>query len=454
MVNAQNSLSTDTIVALATPKGRGALAIIRLSGEGAIDVAARCVKDPGGIRDLASHRLSLVDVLSEDGSVLDKALCAVYHHPRSYTGENAVEFFLHGSQYIVAKTIEQCCLNGARIAEPGEFTLRAFLNGRMDLTQAEAVADLIAADSEASHKVAMLQREGALSRNIHEIRDRLIEIGSIVELEIDFSDQELLVTDRKTLSEMLDAVEKDLNLLKESYKRGRLARQGVTVSIAGAPNVGKSTLFNALVGEYRAIVHELPGTTRDPVEGHVEWGGVNVRLVDTAGQGETLSGPDKEAVEIARRKTLAADLVLWVLDLSDPCMELPQMELGERILIIGNKSDLVGVGETTVSGEYIRVSALKREGLNKIKTAVMSSFSQGDVIEYSEGILTRERHFQSVQDALRILANARDLFDQDIGNELIAEDIREAINRLSTIIGEVTPDDVLNRLFADFCIGK
>lgn len=441
-------------MALATSKGRGAIAIVRLSGDKSIDVAARLVKAPRRLRNQKSHRLSLVDVLLEDGSLLDKALCAVYRGPHSYTGENAVEFFLHGGNYIAAKIIERCCQAGARVAQHGEFTQRAFLHGRLDLAQAEAVADLVAAEGAASHRVAMLQREGALSRRIRGIRDRLIEICSLVELEIDFSDQEQPVVERSEMIGMLSDIESELRGLEESFLRGRLAREGATLAIAGAPNVGKSTLFNALLGEDRAIVHEAPGTTRDAVEGTVEWDGLAIRLMDTAGQAERFAGPDGEAVERARQAASGADVVIWVMDLSEPNPEGPPNTIADRLVAVGNKADLVEDDKVTLTVEQIRISALKRTGLEKVKQTVLRKMSPADTTELSTGILTRERHLDAVRRGLKALGEAHRVLKADRGDELLAADLQEAVSHLGEIIGDITPEDVLNRIFSNFCIGK
>lgn len=453
-MNQKRKPGSDTIVALATPRGKGALAIIRLSGENAIDIAARCVSDSDRLLNQDTRRIFRADILMEDGDILDKALCALYRRPNSYTGENTVEFFLHGSPYIIAKTIDLCCRYGVRVAEPGEFTLRAFLNGRMDLTQAEAVADIIAAQGAESHRIAMQQREGRLSRNIRNIRDKLVEILSLVELGIDFSDQDTPVLEQDDLLQRVGALKAELETLKRNYQRGRIIREGITLVIAGAPNVGKSTLFNALLGEYRAIVHETPGTTRDPVEGQIDWDGFTIRLVDTAGQDDFLPGPDSLAVGMAKHRIEEADGILWVFDLSNPSQALPQIDGCGQVIYVGNKVDLVHREGEVILCDYISVSALKGEGLEKIKEKTLSIISQDWSSNITEGMLTRERHYQAVCNALGTIETVRKNLEDKLGEELIAEDLRDVISHLGGIIGDVTSEEVLERIFGDFCIGK
>ncbi len=447
------AISKDTIVALATPRGRGALAIVRLSGDQAIEIAAALTIQPDEVRRFESHRLHLVEIVSADGRLLDRALGAVFRAPNSYTGEDAVEFYLHGSGFVIAQTIERCCALGARIAKPGEFTQRAFLNGRMDLAQAEAVADLIAASSQSAHRAAIEQQEGALSRRIRSLRDTLLEVCSLVELQIDFSDQDLPVLQPERVKEILDEAIGDLQALADSYSRGRLLREGAVVVIAGAANVGKSTLFNALIGEDKAIVDAAPGTTRDAVEALVEWDGLMIRLVDTAGQAAELSGADGRAVEKARITTRSADLILWVLDLSAGAgMALPELR-DERTILVGNKLDLTN-GKLLLDPSILSVSALHGRGIKEIREAALKRLLHEISGDIAEGLLTRERHFEAVQRGLGSLRRALEAARLGRGEELLAADLRETINHLGEIIGEIAPDDILNRIFADFCIGK
>ncbi len=455
------SVSRETIAALATPRGRGAIAIVRLSGDNAIRIAADLVGDARKLEAQKSHFLRKARLLKEDGSPLDEALCAVYRAPRSYTGENMVEFFLHASSFIVSKTLERCCAAGARIAKPGEFTLRAFLNGKMDLAQAEAVADLIASSSELAHRAAIRQRGGALSGVIEDIRSQVIEILSLVELEIDFTDQDIDPDERKPLQERLQRAINSLEKLAESFQRGRLYRDGAVVVIAGPPNVGKSTFFNALLNEERAIVHETPGTTRDAIEALVEWDGLVVRLLDTAGQAEGFSDVDAQAVARARRLSQSADLVFWTVDAARLRAMEPPAEIVSKIIVVGNKADLIP-DDQPLPGGMLRVSALRRTGLEDLKqkaVEILLSPMQRSLREIlpvqdltgEEAVLTRERHYEAVRRALACLDRARTVEDRV---ELFAFELREASDALSEIIGDVTSDDILNRIFADFCIGK
>ncbi|RJP76156.1 MAG: tRNA uridine-5-carboxymethylaminomethyl(34) synthesis GTPase MnmE [Candidatus Zixiibacteriota bacterium] len=449
-----NTPDEETIAALATPRGVGAIAIVRLSGPRALEVAAGLVRRPDKLRACATHRLLPVDIVLEDGSTLDQALCAVFRRPHGYTGEDAAEIYLHGSPYIVDRTLERCFALGARPAQPGEFTLRAYLNGRFDLAQAEAVADLIAAGSETAHRTAMAQREGALSRRLGSLRERLTRLCGLLELEFDFSDQEAPLVEPTTLKEELTSVDGELQVLEASFTRGRLAREGAVVALAGAPNVGKSTLFNALLGEDRAIVDATPGTTRDAVEAVVEWDGLVLRLVDTAGQAGHFQGPDRQASDRARIAARAADAVLWVWDLTKGVdQDPPPPELADRTLLVGNKADLA-FRPQIAAFPGLAVSALKGHGVEKVKEAILRLVLPDGGLQTADGPLTRERHCEAVRRARDDLSRGLAVIRDDRGQELLAQDLREAATHLGEILGEITPDDVLNRVFADFCIGK
>ncbi len=444
---------SDTIAAQATPQGIGALAIVRLSGSQALTIAANLIRDSKKLLDLPPRTLHLVDIVQADGSLLDQAVFAMYPQPHSYTGENVVELFLHGSPYISSKLLEHCYKLGARPAHPGEFTLRAFLNNRMDLAQAEAVADLIAASGESAHRAAILQREGNLSRRIHNLRDKLLESLSLIELNLDFSDQEVPLIEEAKLLTILVEISADLEKLKESFARGRLAREGAVIVIAGAPNVGKSTLFNALLGEDRVIVDEQPGTTRDTVEAHLVWEGLCLRLIDTAGQAEYTLRSDQLAVERAQKAVRSADLLLWLIDLTTEHSIYPDPELRDKVLIIGNKADLISRNAAQEPVDC-PISALRGEGIANLKTTIIRRVFQDKPDSFSEGVLTRERHYDAVCQALEMLNNGQQALNDKLGHELIALDIRQAADYLGEIIGEVTSEEIINRIFSDFCIGK
>jgi tRNA modification GTPase len=324
----------------------------------------------------------------------------------------------------------------------------------MDLAQAEAVADLISAESTASHRVAISQRKGALSLRIRQLRDAMTDVCALIECGIDFSDQDLPVVEENVLFERLAAIEKELTELKASFARGKLAREGASVVIAGAPNVGKSTLFNALLKEERAIVHEQPGTTRDAIESCLEWGGVSIRLIDTAGQADDFGGPDEAAVERAQVVSESADLVLWVVDLSSSVQVPPPETLIQRSLIIGNKADLINDEPASHVAAVLPVSALKLQGLNRVQEAVLERLLPEDGLEFGEAVLTRERHFEAVGKALESVIAGRQVIQKGHGHELLAADLQDALNDLGEIIGQIATDDILNRIFADFCVGK
>jgi tRNA modification GTPase len=449
-----NDINTDTIAALATPRGVGAIAIIRLSGDRAIDIAAGLVRNPAIILEAEQRTLHLVEFLAENGDLLDQGLCALFRKPYSYTGENSAELYLHGSPYIISRILERCRQLGAHPANPGEFTQRAFLNGKMDLTQAEAVADLISSTGAAAHRAALSQMEGALSHRLGRIRDQVLQIRALVELDIDFSDQDIPVVQNDKLLINIEDIQRDLRELAGSYERGRLAREGAVVVIAGPPNVGKSTLFNALLGEDKAIVDAAPGTTRDAVEAVVEWGGLCLRLMDTAGQADNFQGPDRQAVYRARTVMQSANLVIWVADLSSTQQVImPPYDVLDRLVLVGNKVDQVLKIKLELS-KYLPVSARDCTGIEELKAKVLKQLLPENDGELSEGLLTRERHLDAVRRAEISLANGVQVLTEGRGIELLAEDLREASNALGEILGEVTTDDILNRIFAEFCLGK
>ncbi|TKJ42133.1 tRNA uridine-5-carboxymethylaminomethyl(34) synthesis GTPase MnmE [candidate division LCP-89 bacterium B3_LCP] len=449
-----NSLE-DTIVALSTPRGRGAIAVVRLSGERSLEIASEIVENSEKLLEQQTHRIARARLLFENGQLLDDALYSLFLKPNSYTGENVVEFSIHCSPFIIANVIDRCCREGARPAEPGEFTQRAFLNGRIDLAQAEAVADLIASEGEAAHRAAISQKEGNLSRRIESIHDNLLETVALLETEIDFSDEDIPIVDKGELLGRMAIIREILVELRDTYQRGRMLREGVRVVIAGAANVGKSTLFNALLKEDRAIVHEQPGTTRDSVSARIEWGGVGIRLVDTAGLGDHLKGPDKAAVTKARAEVKQADLVLWVIDLSESDHELPPADIIDRMLLVGNKSDISVKCEIPSEFKHLMVSALKGTGLTKITDNVLNMLSlDSNSIEIGSDTLTRERHYRAVAEAVESVENAQSALQKERGTELIIADLWESAKHLSSIMGKMTADDVLNRIFGEFCIGK
>ncbi|MCX6640592.1 MAG: tRNA uridine-5-carboxymethylaminomethyl(34) synthesis GTPase MnmE [bacterium] len=441
----------DTIVALATPQGRGALAIIRLSGDDAIAIAARLTDAPEQFKAKKPRQIFLTNLIDHDGAILDRVQCIYYLQPHSYTGENAVEIFLHGSPFIVDQAIRNSLRCGARIAEPGEYTLRAFLNGKLDLAQAEAVADLIAASSQAAHRAAIAVHEGALSRRVSAIRKQMVEIRSLLELQIDFSDQELPVIDEEAVKRKIDSIIQELQAMESAYRQGRLARDGASVVISGKPNVGKSTLFNALLKEDRAIVHERPGTTRDTVEGFVEWEGLSIRLIDTAGQDDDYDGPDQLAVARARTVAAVADVVIWVEDATAP-KETQNTPAKERAIIVVNKTDLIDNKE--IRNNYLSISAQKGFGLPELQKQVIERLGYEKDILFEDGIITRQRHVQAVTRAIDILEGAIERIGIKMREELLAADLKAASDVLGEIMGDVSTDEILDHIFSEFCIGK
>jgi len=443
----------DTIVARATAPGKGAIAIIRISGQDAFKILAKVVKYKKNIQTVQERQINLVDVIDQDDQIIDQSMAVKYIEPDSYTGENVVELFVHGGPYIVSRIIDACCKAGARVARPGEFTLRAFLNGKLDLTQAEAIQDIISASSEASHKTALLQKQGNLAKRIAIIRDRLISVLALVELDIDFTEQETPLLDNDEIFKTLTDIEKILEDLSGTYERGRLSREGAVVVIGGPPNAGKSSLFNALIGEDKAITHHVPGTTRDAVEAVVEWGGWTVRLVDSAGITEEFTGVDLEAVNRSKRLVEGADLVLWVVDVSIKGKFVTPSWISSKLISVGNKVDLITEQRKDQSG-FIFTSALDGTGLNQLKDIINDNIFGEYSTTRDNILLTSERHFSAVNDATGFVAAAKSILNTRNGIELVAFELREAVNKLKEITGEITNDLILEEIFSNFCLGK
>ncbi|MFH1861518.1 MAG: tRNA uridine-5-carboxymethylaminomethyl(34) synthesis GTPase MnmE [bacterium] len=445
----------ETIVALATPRGAGAIAMVRLSGQDALTIAKSMIKRPLSFTLTNARRLKTVVIRDGRGDVIDHALLAFFRKPKSYTGEDLVEFFLHNSNYIIAKTMDRSCELGARIAEPGEFTKRAFLNGKMDLAQAEAVADLIAASGEQAHRAAVLLREGVLSTKIRQIRDGIVALMARIELNLDFAEQDAEPINITEMKERLEGIERSLEELTSSFRIGRMIREGVKVVIAGAPNVGKSTLFNALLGEERAIVDDSPGTTRDAVEAVVEWAGISIRLMDTAGQKEGFAGADRKAAERAILLAREGDVVLWVEDTENEGNEPPPIEISENCLYVVNKTDLLKKQqERRKSAKKLYVSARMNSGLEAITEAVLQKIKRDESRNPEAGIITRERHYELVRKSLENIREAKQNVAIAAGEEIILVDLEEASEHLGEIIGEISSEEVLRAIFAEFCIGK
>ncbi len=476
----------DTICAPATVPGTGAISVIRVSGPEAFVVADKVVSfKKGSVADSAGYTMKFGTVRSGE-DLIDEVIVSIFRAPHSYTGEDSVEISCHASSYIVSSIMSLLSEAGARAAEPGEFTQRAFLNGKMDLAQAEAVADVIASQNAAAHKVAFKQMKGGFSSELRGMRAELLEIVSLMELELDFSEEEVEFADRRQLDVLLDRVIAHTGRLIDSFRLGNAIKNGVPVAIAGATNTGKSTLLNALLGEERAIVSDVHGTTRDTIEETLNIAGVLFRFIDTAGIRETSEIVERIGIERTFRKISEASIVLGMVDLTRDDEEnfsmirdiMEKVNLSTQILIfLLNKSDVsqdnknvilenfivsiadeevVNTKNTTNRGKKIEVatiSAKTGQGIDKVRHILAES--QKNLIDSGEETLvTNQRHVQALTDSRTSLLRVREGLASGLPTDLAAQDIREAIYHIGSIVGEISTDEVLGNIFANFCIGK
>jgi tRNA modification GTPase len=450
------SNDSKTIFAPATQVGESSITVIRISGMDAFAVLSKCfsksnsVFTPVEFVELPSHTVHH-GYLFDKNEVIDEIVASVFKNPHSYTGEDVVEISSHGGYFVYHLISGLLAGLGCTHAEPGEFSKRAFLNGRMDLAQAEAVSDLIRAKTELASKTAMRQLKGELSNIIKNLREELINYCSLVELELDFSEEELEVIDKTVLLDKLDNITQNIEILSKSYDSGRVIREGVNLAIIGKPNAGKSTLFNYLLNDSRAIVSDIPGTTRDYLQEPLILGGMMFNLIDTAGIREALDHLEKEGVRRSKMKIKEADIVLNVIDLSEDNSKVIDWDgISTKVIDVYNKVDLVknSEGELCVSaktGENMKV--LEQQIVEKAKCMVKSE-------DASELFITNQRHRDCLLKSCEYLVNARKLVTEGAGNELISFEIREAMTALDEIIGKTTNVDILNNIFSKFCIGK
>ncbi|WP_306013889.1 MULTISPECIES: tRNA uridine-5-carboxymethylaminomethyl(34) synthesis GTPase MnmE [unclassified Allomuricauda] len=453
---------TDNIVALATPSGTGAIAVIRVSGPDAITLMDPLFKSVKGKKLVhqKSHTIHLGHIM-DDGKVLDEVLVSLFKGPHSYTGENVVEISCHGSPYIQQQVIQLILRNGCRSASAGEFTLRAFLNGKMDLSQAEAVADLIASDSEAAHDIAMQQMRGGFSNEIQELRQELLNFASLIELELDFSQEDVEFADRTQFNELLNRISEVLKKLIDSFALGNVIKNGIPVAIVGQPNVGKSTLLNVLLNEERAIVSEIAGTTRDTVEDHISIKGINFRFIDTAGIRETVDVVEKIGIERTFDKIEKARLIIYLFDgMAFDKKELQQIQEkypNKRLLPICNKTDLLNPEQiekiTSEIPDVLFLSAKLKTGIPELEQKLLSLVDSG-ALSGDTTIITNSRHYDALLKALEEIQKVKEGLDMELSSDLMAIDIRQALYHLGEITGSVTTDDLLGNIFSNFCIGK
>ena len=453
----RESVAQETIVAISTPPGRGGIGIVRLSGPHALEIASGLIRTSGA---LEPARARLAEVADPDTSAkLDEAMVTYFARPHSYTGEDLVEIAAHGSPVILDMLVRLALRGGARLARPGEFTERAFLAGRLDLTQAEAVRDLIDAQTLYQARIAAEQMGGALSRRVQPAKQKLVELIALLEAGIDFAEDDVEVTPDEEIVTRIDTIAGELGELARSFEHGRMVHAGLRLAIVGRPNVGKSSLFNRLLERERAIVTATPGTTRDLVTDRLSLGGIPVELVDTAGLREAKD--EAEAIGVRKtRETLAeADVVMVVLDASVPLRddesELIASLAGRRALVVRNKSDLNTGADVPPELSLLSVttSALTGEGMPALRDA-LAELVRNPAGESESGILTSLRHFEAVSGAAAALGAAREAVGKKIPHEMLLLDLYGALRQLDSLTGETTAEDILNRIFSSFCIGK
>ncbi len=462
-----NSMN-DTIAAISTPLGQGGIGIVRLSGRASLAIADRIFTPRTGAGPSAcrSHTVhyGFVKVPGKD-EIVDEALLTVMCSPQTYTTEDVVEINCHGGLMPLKRVLELCLKEGARLAEPGEFTKRAFLNGRMDLSQAEAVLDLINAQTDTSRKVALDQLRGSISGEIRGIRGSILDILSLIELTIDFSQEDVHFPERDNITGRVEEISRSLRRMLETSEKGMVLREGASVVICGRPNAGKSSLMNALLRHDRVIVTPVAGTTRDVIEEAIVISGVKVRLSDTAGIVETHDRVEIEGVKRSRERLACADVVIFMLDSSLPLSrkdkEIYNTIRDKRMVIVANKTDLPSALDMDEArrrfkrDDILGVSVLEKKGLEDIEDAVAAKLFSGSMGSLTEGpVITNLRHKRSLEKAAESIERALSVTGADYNAELLASDLKEAAHQLGLVIGESVEDDILDRIFSQFCIGK
>lgn len=470
-------INIDTIVALATPAGAGAIAVIRLSGENAMSIASGIFNSISGkiLSQQKTHTVHLGHI--KDGErTIDEVLATVFKNPYSYTGEDVVELSCHGSNYIQQEIIQLCLRKGCRMATAGEFTLRAFLHGKMDLSQAEAVADLISSDSEASHQLAIQQMRGGFSSEIKVLRQELLNFASLIELELDFSEEEVEFANRDDFEKLISKITLVLKRLIDSFATGNVLKNGIPVAIVGEPNVGKSTLLNALLNEERAIVSDIAGTTRDTIEDEINISGIAFRFIDTAGIRDTKDVIEGLGIQKTFEKIEQAQVIVFLIEASkfisqEEVLKIEIEKIRNRypqkaILIIANKVDQISLKEKeqirldldviSSSGKKYKsllLSAKSGEGVETLKTTLLDFVNTG-ALRNNDTIVTNSRHYDSLLKALEEIIKVQEGINSNLTSDLMAIDIRQALYYFGEITGEITNDDLLGNIFANFCIGK
>ena len=462
-------MNNDIICAISTPPGMGAIAIVRLSGEGSISLTDRVFESPSGkkLNDSKAYSVHFGRITCNN-EILDEVLITVFRAPHSFTGEESVEISCHGSVYIQQKMVELLLEQGARLALAGEFTQRAFQNGKFDLSQAEAVADLIASESKSSHRVAMNQMRGGFARKLEDLRDKLLHFASLIELELDFAEEDVEFANRDQLYNLTEKIEKEIAGLANSFQLGNAIKSGIPVAIIGETNVGKSTLLNFLLNEDKAIVSDIHGTTRDVIEDSVNINGVVFRFIDTAGIRQTSDIVETLGIERTFQKIDQASIVLWMIDMTTSSDKIdlvaqsiiPKLK-NKQLIILFNKADLVPADQHNkfeslfpeLDAERIFISAKQQKNTDRlqellIKKAAIPSIGEDDVI------VTNLRHYEALKKALEAIRRVKDGLDSGITHDFLAQDIRECMFYLGEITGQITTDEILGNIFSKFCIGK
>ena len=458
----------DTIIALATASGAGAIAVLRVSGPKAISVSNTLFKSihDKNLLNQPTHTIHLGHIVDVD-RVLDEVLVSIYKNPQSYTGEDVVEISCHGSSYIQQQILQLFIRNGCRSANPGEFTLRAFLNGKMDLSQAEAVADLIASDSAAAHQIALQQMRGGFSSEIKNLREELLNFASLIELELDFSEEDVEFADRRQFEDLLQRIVKVLKYLIDSFSTGNVIKNGVPISIIGAPNVGKSTLLNALLNEDKAIVSNIAGTTRDAIEDELIIEGIKFRFIDTAGIRQTDDTVESIGIKKTFAKMAESQVIIQLLDASliskantadilASLVETKAQYPEKETLVVLNKMDLADkalLSKVFSELEPLHMSAKTGTGVELLKTKLLDMVHMGK-LQNNDTIITNARHYDALRLALENIQKVQVGMQTGLSGDLLAIDIREALYHFGRITGEISTDDLLGNIFANFCIGK
>jgi tRNA modification GTPase len=459
-----------TICAIATPAGNGAIAVIRLSGEEAIPIGEKIFYPAQKGKSLSAQQGNTIHygTLKDGDEIVDDVLIGLFRAPHSYTGEDVLEISCHGSVYIQQRIIELLINHGARTAKPGEFTQRAFLNGKMDLTQAEAVADIIAATSQAEHKLAFSQLRGGISGEIANLRQELLNFASLIELELDFSEEDVEFADRKELTRLIASIQRLISGLLQSFKTGNAIKKGIPVAIVGKPNAGKSTLLNLLLKEDKAIVSEIEGTTRDVIEDMITIEGVNFRLIDTAGLRKTTDKIETLGIQKTLENVKKATIVVLLVDSRETIEDIGDqvaslsLDEGRQLMVLLNKTDLSDDNSLRQQNlqalhdkgiKAFPISALSGEGIDQLNHTLIE-LAHLDAYNSSDVILTNARHYEALKNSDQALLRVLENLKSELPTDFLAQDIREALHYLGEITGQITTDEILGNIFKNFCIGK